>query len=455
MIQLAVRRFPFMLAVVVLAACGGGGDDGTSSPVTAAPAPPPAYVAGTYLPSSTFAARCVSPRSGTDPLTGRAYADVRGSVAWENSFLRSWSRELYLWYRELPDINPASVSTPTGYFNFLRTSALTASGKLKDEFHFTYPTTEYIALSQSGVSVGYGVEWVVSGTPPSRVVIAAYTEPNSPARAANITRGARLLSVDGTNVANSSSAPLGLYPVAAGENHRFVLRDLNGTQRDFNMTSVNVTSSPVQNVSVIPVGGSNVGYLLFNDHNATSEQQLITAFTQLRNANVSDLVLDIRYNGGGYLDIASEVAYMIAGGAATMGRTFERIQFNDQHPSINPVTRQTITPIPFYSTAVGFSAAPGTPLPTLNLPRVFLLTGTNTCSASESIINSLTGIGLQVIQIGSTTCGKPYGFYPQDNCGTTYFTIQFQGVNNANFGSYSDGFSPNNTVSNAGVRLPG
>ena len=48
---------------------------------------------------------------------------------------------------------------------------------------------------------------------------------------------------------------------------------------------------------------------------------------------------------------------------------------------------------------------------------------------------------MQVVQIGATTCGKPYGFYPTDNCGTTYFTIQFRGVNAAGFGDYPDGFS--------------
>lgn len=57
-------------------------------------------------------------------------------------------------------------------------------------------------------------------------------------------------------------------------------------------------------------------------------------------------------------------------------------------------------------------------------------------------MNGLRGAGVEVIQIGSTTCGKPYGFYAQENCGTTYFTIQFRGVNEANFGDYTDGFSP-------------
>jgi hypothetical protein len=64
-------------------------------------------------------------------------------------------------------------------------------------------------------------------------------------------------------------------------------------------------------------------------------------------------------------------------------------------------------------------------------------------------------VDVQVIQIGTTTCGKPYGFYPDDNCGTTYFSIQFQGVNAQGFGDYPDGFSPNNTRGRKGVVLPG
>jgi hypothetical protein len=83
------------------------------------------------------------------------------------------------------------------------------------------------------------------------------------------------------------------------------------------------------------------------------------------------------------------------------------------------------------------------------------LTGGTTCSASESIINGLRGAGVQVVQVGSTTCGKPYGFYPTEHCGTTYFSIQFKGVNAAGFGDYTDGFSPSNTAGTAGTPVPG
>jgi len=197
-----------------------------------------------------------------------------------------------------------------------------------------------------------------------------------------------------------------------------------------------------------------VGYMLFNDHIATAESELVDAIQTLKNDGIQDLILDIRYNGGGYLAIASELAYMVAGPASN-GKTFELTQFNDQHPTTDPVTGKTIEPVPFLNTSQDFSVPSGQSLPSLSLTRVFVLTGPDTCSASEAIINSLRGINVQVIQIGSTTCGKPYGFYPADNCGTTYFSIQFRGVNDQGFGDYPDGFTPANSTTAASVSLPG
>src|SRR2546430_6713172 len=86
--------------------------------------------------------------------------------------------------------------------------------------------------------------------------------------------------------------------------------------------------------------GTNIGYMLFNDQLATSEAALIDAVNTLK-ANptpITDLVIDIRYNGGGFLHIASELAYMIAGPGPTPRQTFALQQINGKHPSTNPVT---------------------------------------------------------------------------------------------------------------------
>jgi C-terminal processing protease CtpA/Prc len=386
---------------------------------------------------------------------------VQGTTLAQNNWLRSWSNDLYLWYDEIADRDPGLYTSTASYFDLLKTTATTAAGRPKDRFHFTYDTAQWLALSQSGVSAGYGLEWaVISSTPPRQVVV-AYTDAG-PAVAAGLQRGDVVLTVDGVDVVGSNTQGeldafvAGLYPHQAGETHTFTMRNpQTSVVRDVMMQSENVTASSVQNVRTIVTVAGRVGYIQFNDHLATAEDALVAAIDTLRQSPIDDLVLDLRYNGGGLLAIASELAYMIAGPVATAGQTFESLRFNSKHMSIDPVTGAPLTPVPFADTTLGFGATSGVALPTLNLSRVFVLTGPTTCSASESIINSLRGINVQVIQIGSTTCGKPYGFYPQDNCGTTYFTIEFKGVNAAGFGDYTDGFAPANAPGFDGTRVVG
>ncbi len=419
------------------------------------------WTPGVFQDASTFQAMCLAPRSGINPATGQPFPDIQGMTVDENNFLRSYSNDTYLWYDEIVDRDPGLFSTPA-YFDLLKTDATTASGQPKDKFHSTIPSDEWFQLSQSGVSAGYGAQFVLIAAAPPREIVVAYTEPNSPATAVNLARGAEVLVADGVDVINANTQAevdtlnAAFFPSQPGETHTFTVRDLDGTQRDISMTSANVVSTPVQNVGTIPTAtGAVVGYMQFNSHIATAESGLIAAVNDLLAMGVSDLVIDLRYNGGGFLDIASEFAYMIAGAGPTAGQVFENLVFNDKHPTTDPVTGAPLSPTPFHTTTQGFSVAPGQALPTLDLSRVFVLTGPNTCSASESIMNSLEGVNVEVIQIGSTTCGKPYGFYPTDNCGTTYFTIQFRGENAKGFGDYTDGFSAMNQTAPVGTVMPG
>ncbi len=447
---------------LLLTACGGGGSGGT----TLAPV---GWTSGVFQSASTFVNKCAAPRSGTDPFTNKTYPDMAGTTLDEKNWLRSWSNDLYLWYSEITDQNPANVATTAAYFDVLKTMAKTASGADKDKFHFTYKTSVWEALSQTGVQAGYGAYWVALPPGPGAAndIEVAYIDPgapgpDSPAKVNGLARGAKVLQVDGVDAVNPpdqaavNTVVAGLYPAGLNESHSFQVLDPGaGSARTFTMMSATVASMSVQNVTTLPSASGTAGYMLFNDHLATSEQALVTAFTTLQAAGVNDLFLDIRYNGGGFLDIASEVAYMIAGPGPTGGKTFELTQFNSKHPTIDPVAGTAITPVLFESTTQGFSTTAGQALPHLDLPRVFVLTGPRTCSASESIINSLRGVGVTVVQIGSTTCGKPYGFYPQDNCGTTYFSIEFRGVNAMNFGDYTDGFSPQNAPTPTNATVPG
>ncbi len=461
MMKRRARYVPASILVMALASCG---DSGT--PAAGGGGAAGAWQPGVFEPARTLASRCEEPGTGVNPFTNRPYSDVQGSFTDENNFLRSFSDETYLWYDEIADQNPALFDDPTVYFDELKTNALTSSGRPKDRFHFWVDTEEYVRLAQSGVAAGYGVQWALLSPVPPREILVAYTEPGSPATAPEVAleRGDKVLAVDGVDVDTNTAAGIdalnaALFPSEVGATYAFMIQDGDSQEvRSVTMTSALVESEPVKNVRVLETPTGRVGYLLFNDFIATAELGLIEAVTELNQGEgIDDLVLDMRYNGGGFLAIASELAYMIAGSARTDGRAFELTEFNDKHPDTNPITRERISPTPFYDTTLGspFNAPPDQSLPTLDLPRVFMLTSGATCSASEAVLNALRGIDVEVIQIGLTTCGKPYGFYATDNCGIAYFTIQFRGVNDKGFGDYTDGFSPANSEDNVGVSVPG
>jgi C-terminal processing protease CtpA/Prc len=427
----------FAAAVLtMLAACGGGGGGGSTA-VTPPPVVTPPVVTPTQPDYLTLADHCATPRTGLRP-NGLPYYDLQGTLAEEKRWLRSFIDETYLWYREVPaNLNPDDYPTMLDYFAVLKTPAITASGRAKDQFHFTYPTEVWDEMSSSGVSLGYGITWSRSTGAVPRIYVVTLVEPGSPAETAGVWRGDTLVSVDGATSADADPTTFkaGISPATAGEAHAFVLKRGDRTY-NVRLTSQKVAKAAVQNTRVFSTPTGKVGYFQFNDHNAIAERQLRDAFATLQAAGVNDLVLDLRYNGGGYIVVAAELAYMVAGPASS-GKVFENLTRNDKLPQQTPQL--------FQEQSVGLSPASlksGVALPYLGLKRVTVLTTPGTCSASEAVINGLRGADVEVNLIGGETCGKPYAFVPQPNCGTTYFAIQEQGVNAKGFGDYADGFQP-------------
>ncbi|GAB3421072.1 S41 family peptidase [Massilia agilis] len=458
---LATRLIPSVLAAaLLLAGCGGGGGSpniggptgsGGDGGTTTQPPPPTGNDTPDPIPDintvfSTYWNSCAVPRTGLD-ASGKPYPDRQGTLLDELKFLRGWADAFYLWYKEIPtNIHMADYTNALDYFAVLKTPELTASGKPKDKYHFTYPTAEWESLN-NGIDLGYGITWSRGSATAPRTWIATVVEPGSPAAAAGIQRGDLLITLDGVDFVNATDKALvdkinaGLNPEVEGSVHTFTLRR-NGTNYDVSMKAAQVNVAPVKTVKVIDTAAGKVGYIDFQSHNNVSEKQLIDAISQLKTAGVSDLVLDMRYNGGGLLYVASELAYMIAGPGPTSGKVFEQPVYNDKtapQPAIG-----------FRTTAYGFSAPipakAGSALPYLGLKRVTVLTTAGTCSASESVINSLRGVDVEVNIIGGQTCGKPYAFTPTPNCGTTYFSIEFKGANQKGYGDYTDGMAPTCSV---------
>jgi carboxyl-terminal processing protease len=421
---------------LLLTSCGGGSSGGGSDVSLTNGGNSGAWAAGVYRPSATFENFCAAPRSGASRITGVPFPDRRGTVLQEKNFLRSWSNETYLWFEDLPDINPANNDSPQVYFQRLVSDKRTASGSLKDNFHFHQPTEEDEAWT-AGITYGYGLNLKANWDIP-RSIYVVYSDTGSPAANKAIKRGAKIIAVDGVSVAagNRDSLINALFPSQINAVHEFEIQDAgSASTRKVILESASLATDSVSVAKTITHNGSKVGYIQFNTFIPDAQDKWVTAINSLKNAGVSDLVVDMRYNGGGYISVARQVGYMIAG-TNTANKTFYQDVANSKQPKEAPWA--------FLDTGL-YGLNNFLALPTLNLQRVYVLATDETCSASELVINSLRGIGVSVYLIGGATCGKPYGFLPEPNCGTTYYTIQFKAINAKGFGEYSDGFIPSSS----------
>lgn len=397
------------LAAALLSACGGGGGN------------PGACVSGS-------AAVCAGEDNAPEPQAATS-DEVAGICTPEamKQFTRAYLNEVYLWYGEMPSVNPASYSHLDQYFYSLLTPQLDASGQYKDRFSFIATTQDADSLL-TGNNIGYGVRWETDSQGRLRV---AFVEAGSPALGAGLARGGEMVQVLTPGASWFPNAPATIS---------FVYRSTPGAEtRTVTLASAAVQEDPLPLAQTLTSpAGRKVAYLLFNAHTSGAQDKLIPAIVAAQAAGVQDVVLDLRYNGGGYLFTALTLSSMLTGSTAD-GQVFEQLRFNDKR------TAETEESTLRFSGMVQFAETnfpEGAPLPRLALPRVFVLTTAGTCSASESIVNSLRGVGVKVIIIGKSTCGKPYGFSRRDNCGFSYFPIEFQGVNAQGFGDYASGFRP-------------
>ncbi|WP_274882733.1 S41 family peptidase [Vibrio harveyi] len=438
------------LPILLLQGCGGGGD-GTTTASSAA------WTAGDFSQSaSSYANQCNNVRTGIDPYTGKAYPDQAGSSMYEKMFLRAFSHETYLWYDEIPDNNPSNYASVSDYFKSLVTPARTATGQKKDRFHYIRSYDAFMKSQQSGLVSGFGFNWkFIQGTEPRDIRI-AYTEDNSPAALKGVERGDKLIKIDHVDVVNS---PLQtdvdyinntLFSPNNNQDYTFTFLDKNGAVKVVTIKAQDVATSPVKNVKVFNYGDKTVGYMQFNAFEATAQQPLINAFNRLSSSNVDEVVMDLRYNGGGLIWQSAQVGYMLSG--ANQNQVFGQLVYNDK------ITKsgQGGKVYNFVDKEINWATGRLTSksLPTLSAKRVYVLTTDNTASSSELLINALRGIDVDVIQIGTTTTGKPYGVSPEANCGSVYYTIQFKSINAKGFGDFADGFIPtakNLVSSNIGI----
>ncbi len=353
------------------------------------------------------------------------------SASDQKSWLAGHMDDWYFWTALSPKPAPGPYADVLAYLEALRYTG-SDSRFPADRWSYTQGSDAFNSFFTDGMTLGYGlaVAGLELGRDGSKPLLVRYVDPLSPADLRGIRRGDQIISANGRSAASIVAADdyAALSAASAGETLTVVVRGSDGVDRARVLTAASYSLSPVTGTTVLQSpGGRPLGYLAVKDMVTQALSPADAAFAQFKAAGVADLVLDLRYNGGGLVSTGATLAGYIAGSRGA-GLNYARLLFNDKHSASNQN-------FPF--------AVPGA---ALNLPRVFVLMGRRTCSASEQLINGLRGAGLNVVAIGETSCGKPVGFQPVSNCGTTFSIVNFESVNQVGTGRYFNGLAPSCAV---------
>lgn len=186
---------------------------------------------------------------------------------------------------------------------------------------------------------------------------------------------------------------------------------------------------------------NNVGYLVYSTFEASFDQELFDVFKEFKRQNIKELILDLRYNGGGHVNSANLIASCIAGDYC-INKTFASYRYNDERMKITHNQRPIEKFVYSNYENLGTSLSAGG----LNLKKIYCLVTNNSASASELVINSLRGIDIEVILIGTTTHGKNVGMEGVELTANSdkymLYPITFQAYNAKGFGDFEKGFTP-------------
>ena len=381
--------------------------------------------------------------------------EKQGSRLAEQHFIRELLNDIYYWYEYVPDVNPKLFDSPLQAFFSLIAGANFAQNpdQETDRFSGVISQVDYQAVYVKGESASYGAFWVYGnrGADDSEKALSvkvAYVTDGSPADEAGLRRGDTLTKVNGRELASvfqaaDKDAIVQILSRSDRDQELTISYKHSGenTLRTTKLTSKILPVEPIHQTAYFSTERGTAGYLVYNTFTTDrASSELISALTEFRDNGIDDLILDLRYNSGGLVKYANQLASMIAGASNSKGKVFVRAEYNDKYQDQSPFGPDD--PLESYFVQ---KAENNADLPSLNLSRVFVLTTGETCSASELVMNSLRGIDIEVIQIGGTTCGKPYAFAGIENCEWVYFPVQSLEVNAKGFGDYTDGFTATGT----------
>ena len=341
--------------------------------------------------------------------------------------------DIYYWYSDVPrNINPKPIPTIEGYFDTLIVA--------QDRWSWMMTGKEYLSsetgiVETYGMSIGQAIEYYNDYS-----VRVRYVHPGSPMADNNVKRGYRLTHLNDVPV-NTLIANGSFNSTYNNKTNTFTFSDYNGVPFTFTATAREVsTRSALKSMVITPDDYKglphNVGYFHYLSFKAGMLDDIEYAMALFKAAGVKELILDLRYNGGGDSRATALLANYLAPASAE-GKVIAKREHNDRYSSNdNDPSSQTIV-----------KRVPGA----LDLERLFILTTKGSASASEVVLNGLKPL-MNVIHVGTTTYGKPNGMYvlpyPEgdyDSPDYVFLPICFFTVNSTGYGHYVNGIVPDHT----------
>jgi carboxyl-terminal processing protease len=351
------------------------------------------------------------------PVRAQAQAVPRDcSVAGQNAYVNSTLQNIYLWYRELPVVEPAGFSSPEALLEAVRYRTF-------DE-HFSFISGREADQAYYGDSqyMGFGFGSQVTG--PDELLV-SQVFPDSPASDIGLARGHQIVAINGRPVPDllrSGEINTIFGPAEPGVTTTVRFREPGGGEREGQMVKRVVTIPTVGLVQTYSIGGRRVGYIFFRNFVTPSLQALDDAFARLAADGANELVLDVRYNGGGLISVAQHLGGLI-GAEATAGQILTHLAHNDKNTQRDQ----------FYRFPAARSGS--------RFTRLVVITTRSSASASELIINGLRPY-IPVTVVGDATYGKPVGQYGFEFCEKVLYPVSFATKNSRGEGDYFGGLAP-------------
>ncbi|MBO9572503.1 MAG: hypothetical protein J7497_09895 [Chitinophagaceae bacterium] len=329
------------------------------------------------------------------------------------------TRDNYLWYNQIPEsFNAQAYDGPKEIMTAIRNYSIEPGfSQPVDHYSFAIKKADWDKISTGqATDFGLNVFFMSDGDLRVRAV-----EAESPAGIEGIRRGWRITKIAGNSNIVISNADFISDKVYNSTSTAFTFELPDGSTKDITLTATTYQEQPLYLDTVYSEAGKKTAYIVFNSF--LGDVQAVTnsfepLFAEFANENVTDIVVDLRYNGGGYVSLQQTLANYIVKSSAN-GSIMMTEQFNDKHTGDNVTTM-------FQKRG------------TLNINNVYFIVSDNTASASELLINNLKPY-MSVKLVGSKTYGKPVGFFGIQVSDWLIFPVSFRSVNGMGQGNYFDG----------------